>query len=324
MLTGLMKAILASILGEMNYRDEQHLRYTRWLYRRDEPATEENSFIYKKRRFDVDSFIRGESNYYRTLNRKEVENIYRSARKSKQLKRRYPQYRRAVLEACEMVLFTDDYLDVDDFASEETYEIETQSPVSQKENPDNDYLDVPDLEGDAEYAPVSPPPVPESVPATTARKHSCFPLLAAGCVIEAAVLFLCIFGGYANGMSSGRKSGYEDGYSAGYSVGKSEMQNSIKNNQKEWYDSGYDDGYDEGHADGYEDGHSDGYDEGYDTGYNDVVYEEETGSARPGSPSWIEQRLGEPPVSHANEYSAARAAEDAERDRIVKMQQSKR
>ncbi len=98
-LSGLMLAGIASIAGWVHHNDQQHLRYTQWLYRRKEPATKKNSFVYKKRRFDRDVFIDGETTYIRSLKEDEKKAGYERLKKNSKLQRKYPGYYSALLAA---------------------------------------------------------------------------------------------------------------------------------------------------------------------------------------------------------------------------------
>ena len=103
-LSGAMLFGIASLAGWISYNDKQHLRYTQWLYRRREPATHKNSFIYKKRRFDKDAFIEGEASHIKSLKEDEQKAGYEKLTKNSRLKKKYPEYYAALIAAYRQVL----------------------------------------------------------------------------------------------------------------------------------------------------------------------------------------------------------------------------
>lgn len=81
-LRGAMLAGIATFAGWICHNDDQNSRYTKWLYRRTEPATKENSFLYKKRCFDKEAFIDGEASYIESLKEDEQKAGYEKLRKN--------------------------------------------------------------------------------------------------------------------------------------------------------------------------------------------------------------------------------------------------
>lgn len=104
MLEGFILCLIATFAGWLSYRDKQYLRYTRWLYRRKEPATKENSFVYKKRRFDKEAFINGESTYIRSLKEEDQTAGYEKLKGNNKLKNKYPEYYSSIMSAYERVI----------------------------------------------------------------------------------------------------------------------------------------------------------------------------------------------------------------------------
>lgn len=102
-LRGAMLLGIASLVGWISHNGEQHLRYTQWLYRRKEPATENNSFVYRKRRFDRAAFIKGEATYINSLKEDEQKSGYEKLKKNSKLKKKYPGYYAALTAAYKQV-----------------------------------------------------------------------------------------------------------------------------------------------------------------------------------------------------------------------------
>lgn len=303
MLKGFILCLIATFAGWLSYRDEQYLRYTRWLYRRKEPATKENSFVYKKRRFDKEAFINGESAYIRSLKEEDQTAGYEKLKRNKKLKSKYPEYYFSLMSAYKKVLsekksVENDFPHVSEQSMESRDDFMLCNTMPQGDDYPDGFEDV-DLSEDEI----------KDTPAKKDKNRSlAIPLLIFFVVILSITAILLPIGTYAIGSESGYTKGYTTGHNDGEKKGK-----------EEGYTEGYSDGQNDVDTDEY---YQYGYDDGYVDGQNDA-YEEESyyGPSADDILRNVIATVGDSPTYGDDEYSDQRRAADNARDAAVKKQE---
>lgn len=260
MLKGFILCLIATFTGWLSYRDEQYLRYTRWLYRRKEPATKENSFVYKKRRFDKEAFIDGESAYIRSLKEEDQTAEYEKLKRNKKLKSKYPEYYFSLMIAYKKVLSEKESVE-DDFphVSEQIMGSRDDFMLCNTMPQGDDYPDG------FEDVDLSEDEIKDTPAKKDKNRSLAIPLLIFFVVILSITAILLPIGTYAIGSESGYTKGYTTGHNDGEKKGK-----------EEGYNEGYSDGQDdvditEYYQDGYDDGYQQGYSNAYDVGWYDAI-----------------------------------------------------
>lgn len=279
--------------GSRRRKDEQdELRLHKYLYQNDDPGRPVVTFTYKGKKYDQLAFVFGEAKYYKSLKREEVQARYKRYYNDKELARKYPQYRGAILVACDMVLSP-----------------EMAAVMTENDRTDQEFAAFKDhllgLDQDTDESPATDeiPNIDCSVQkrragtrSTVRQKGMTAPagyLFGLVCLLAVIASIICYNIGVTRGRASanadskatGSASGsstsrvpevdqkdtsywYNLGYDEGYDDAQSDLKGSANTNVDGSYDEGYSVGYDAGYSDGQSAGDAGGYNTGYTEGYN--------------------------------------------------------
>lgn len=284
--------------GSRRRKDEKdELRLRKYLYQDDDPGRPVVTFTYKGKKYDQLAFVFGEAQYYKSLKKEEVQARYKRYYNDKELARKYPQYRGAILVACDMVLSP-----------------EMAAVMAENDRTDQEFAAFKNhllgLDQDADETPEADeiPNIDLSVQkrrtgtrSTVRQKEMTAPSgYLFGIVVLLAIIasIICYNVGVTHGKASANADHkaevsasevstsrvpevdqeadeqnnssywYDRGYDTGYEEAQSDLKGTTNTSVDNSYDEGYSAGYDAGYSDGQSAGDAGGYNTGYTEGYN--------------------------------------------------------